>query len=250
MGIGRDGTTRGAAGTRPGLAAVAVLAACLRTAEPPAPPTWPSVGPGEGVRAAIDARIELALDRLGFVDAGCGPADGGCAGLIASVPDGAVGVLAARDATIGELSVPLRALREARFAVEPACLLARAPDGRRRCLGVRIFDASDLRAWLDAAAPPAKLRVVLRPDGLEVVAAQGKVPGPDRFGPTLLTRDGATDVAGLADLSAKLSRRFPGEREVALLPSPSIRMEDVARALGAIGGPDGERFDRLVLVVP
>jgi hypothetical protein len=90
----------------------------------------------------------------------------------------------------------------------------------------------------------------MRSDGIEVVGAGGKVPGPDRFGPSIVPIEGRPDLARLDDVMRRLKEQVPDEHEVGVLASAATPMDDIARAAAAIAGPAGERFDRVFLVIP
>lgn len=150
---------------------------------------------------------------------------------------------------MADLSAPLGALATALGNGGTACLAAADSKGRR-CIPFRPFSADDFGAWLDAERPLAKLRIVMRADGLEVVTDRGKVPGPDRYGPSLPSIGGRPDFDGLDTAAAKLHARFPDETIAGLAPSPSITVKQAARVLALLNGPQGERFERTFLVYP
>ena len=150
---------------------------------------------------------------------------------------------------MADLSAALAALGVALGPKDQACL--ETWDGKqRRCVPFRPFSGDDFGAWLDADLPLGKIRVVMRTDGLEVVTDRGKIPGPDRFGPSLPSPGARPDYAGMEDAAAKLASRFPDETTAGLVPSASIPVSQAARVLSLLSGPGGERFGQTFLVYP
>ena len=150
---------------------------------------------------------------------------------------------------MADLSVALATLGLALEPAQQACL--EAWDGKeRRCIPFRPFSGEEFGAWLDADKPLGKLRVVMRSDGLEVVTDRGKIPGPDRHGPSLPSLGSRPDYAGLEDAASRLKSRFPDETTAGLVPSASIPVAQAARVLALLSGPGGDRFEETFLVYP
>ncbi|RYZ39326.1 MAG: hypothetical protein EOO71_20540 [Myxococcaceae bacterium] len=115
---------------------------------------------------------------------------------------------------------------------------------------VVLRDEAGFRAWLEEVAP-GKLRIIQRADGFELTTSVGKLPGPDRNGPTVPVRGGRQDIATLRRELARLKTRFTTSEDVCLVPSFGTEMVQVARALGGTYvGPEESLFDTLCLVYP
>ncbi|HEY3444946.1 MAG TPA: hypothetical protein VGK67_01230 [Myxococcales bacterium] len=150
---------------------------------------------------------------------------------------------------MADLSAALSAVSEALERGDQACL--EAFDGKeRRCIPFRPFSGDDFGAWLDADKPLGKIRIVMRTDGLEVVTDRGKIPGPDRYGPSLPSPGARPDYPGIEDAAAKLKARFRDEDTAGLVPSASIPVAQAVRVLSSLSGPQGERFEKTFLVYP
>lgn len=152
------------------------------------------------------------------------------------------------DIRMADLSAPFAELQQRRGEA-PVCL-AVAAEGKRRCVLMRPMSGEQFGEWLDADRPRAKLRLVMRSDGIEVVGDRGKVPGPDRYGPSIPPVDGRPDFARLEQILDRLAATFPDENQAVLAPSGGMEMSDVARALALLHGRDGARFPTVFLVYP
>jgi hypothetical protein len=194
--------------------------------------------------------LEVHERKLAIPGAGlCTIEEPGCAKTLEGLQGRPLALDLDRELLMADLSKPLAALGRAIAPEELVCLLV-SDTKVGRCIPFRPFSGEEFGQWLDAEEPVGKIRVVMRADGLEVVAARGKVPGPDRFGPSLSPVNGRPDFEGLDRLMLKLANRFQGEDDAGLVPSPSMKIESVARALAALSGPDGERFSKTFLVYP
>jgi hypothetical protein len=206
---------------------------------------------GRGER--YSARAELGVrDRRLVLPSGrvCGlPADDGCARELEALRGEPLALDLGASVLMAELSGPLALLSQALEPGDQACLLA-ADASSTRCLPFRPMSGEEFGAWLDADRPLGKIRLVMRSDGIEVVADRGKVPGPDRFGPSLPSVGGRPDFAGLEPLTRALATRFPDEEQAAVVPSARMSIAEVAGALAALSGVDAERFPRTFLVYP
>ncbi|WP_439329015.1 hypothetical protein [Corallococcus carmarthensis] len=111
-------------------------------------------------------------------------------------------------------------------------------------------DEQGFRAWLEEVAP-GKLRIIQRADGFELSTSVGKLPGPDRNGPSVPVRGGRQDIATLRRELARLKGRFTTSDDLCLVPSFGTEMVQVARALGGTYvAPEEGLFDTLCLVYP
>jgi hypothetical protein len=172
-----------------------------------------------------------------------------CAAALEKLRGRPIGLELDRGLLVADLSEALTLLPSALEPNDQACLIV--GDARStRCLPFRPMSGEELGSWLDAPKPLGKIRLVMRSDGIEVVADRGKVPGPDRFGPSLPPVLGKPDFEGLEPIMCQMSARFPEEDQAAVVPSARMSVGDVARALAALSGPDGSRFSRLFLVYP
>ncbi len=216
----------------------------------PADPALTRVPEGYGRPYAADLVLrvkERALLLPG--DRACGLTDVGCGQALVALQGRSLALELDPALPMADLTVPFSRLSEALGEEGTVCLTV-SDAKERRCLPFRPFSGEQFGAWLDAEMPPGKLRVVMRSDGFEVVTDRGKVPGSDRFGPSLPPLAGRPDFDGLDRLLGRLARRFPDEDQAVLAPSPSMRAGEVARALGALSGPGGERFPKAFLVYP
>ncbi|RKH33886.1 hypothetical protein D7Y13_04755 [Corallococcus praedator] len=115
---------------------------------------------------------------------------------------------------------------------------------------VVLRDEDGFRAWLQEVAP-GKLRIIQRADGFELTTSVGKLPGPDRNGPTVPVRGGRQDIATLRRELARLKGRFTTSDDLCLVPSFGTEVAQVARALGGTYvAPEEPLFDTLCLVYP
>ncbi|WAS89515.1 MULTISPECIES: hypothetical protein [unclassified Corallococcus] len=111
-------------------------------------------------------------------------------------------------------------------------------------------DEQGFRTWLDEVAP-GKLRIIQRADGFELSTSVGKLPGPDRNGPSVPVRGGRQDIATLRRELARLKTRFTTSDDLCLVPSFGTEVVQVARALGGTYvAPEEGLFDTLCLVYP
>ncbi|RKH73895.1 hypothetical protein [Corallococcus aberystwythensis] len=111
-------------------------------------------------------------------------------------------------------------------------------------------DEQGFRAWLEEVAP-GKLRIIQRADGFELTTSVGKLPGPDRNGPSVPVRGGRQDIAALRRELARLKGRFTTSDDLCLVPSFGTEVVQVARALGGTYvAPEEGLFDTLCLVYP
>jgi hypothetical protein len=179
----------------------------------------------------------------------CRPGEAACAAALQALRGKRLALELDSASRMAELSAPLSTLTSALEDGELVCLAVADSKGRR-CVPFRPFSGEDFGEWLDADKPLGKLRVVMRTDGLEVVTDRGKVPGPDRYGPSLPSLGGKPDYPGLENAARRLADRFPDEDTAGLAPSPSIPVGQVARVLAALSGPEGRRFPRTFLVYP
>jgi hypothetical protein len=111
-------------------------------------------------------------------------------------------------------------------------------------------DEQGFRAWLDEVAP-GKLRIIQRADGFELSTSVGKLPGPDRNGPSVPVRGGRQDLATLRRELARLKTRFTTSDDLCVVPSFGMELAQVARAFsGTYVAPEEGLFDTLCLVYP
>ncbi|RKH50040.1 hypothetical protein D7Y23_14695 [Corallococcus sp. AB050B] len=111
-------------------------------------------------------------------------------------------------------------------------------------------DEQGFRAWLEEVAP-GKLRIIQRADGFELTSSVGKLPGPDRNGPSVPVRGGRQDIATLRRELARLKTRFTTSDDLCIVPSFGTEVVQVARALGGTYvAPEEGLFDTLCLVYP
>nr|WP_227027401.1 hypothetical protein [Corallococcus soli] len=115
---------------------------------------------------------------------------------------------------------------------------------------VVLRDEEGFRAWLEEVAP-GKLRIIQRADGFELTTSVGKLPGPDRNGPTVPVRGGRQDIATLRRELSRLKGRFTTSEDICLVPSFGTELVHVARALGGTYvAPREPLFETLCLVYP
>ncbi|MBI5545740.1 MAG: hypothetical protein HY901_17770 [Deltaproteobacteria bacterium] len=232
------------------LVAATAAAACHK-APPSPPPAWlPRVPDGYGepyeakaVLGVQDRRLRLPTGQV------CGAEAADCAEPLAALQGQALALELDGSSRMADLSAPLAALALALRPGATACLAVADSQGRR-CVPFRPFSGDDFGAWLDADKPLGKLRVIMRSDGMEVVADRGKLPGPDRYGPSLPPVEGKPDFAGLDRAASLLAVRFRDETVAGLAPSPSLPVAQVAHALALLNGPGGGRFETTFLVYP
>ncbi|NBD14210.1 hypothetical protein GTY96_35210 [Corallococcus sp. c25j21] len=111
-------------------------------------------------------------------------------------------------------------------------------------------DEEGFREWL-AEVAPGKLRIIQRADGFELATSVGKLPGPDRNGPSVPVRAGRQDIATLRRELSRLKGRFTTSEDLCLVPSFGTELAQVARALGGTYVAPGDGlFDTLCLVYP
>ncbi|MGZ3447316.1 MAG: hypothetical protein ACXU88_16650 [Myxococcaceae bacterium] len=114
---------------------------------------------------------------------------------------------------------------------------------------VTLRDEREFDAWLDEPKP-GKLRIIQRQDGLELVSAIGKIPGPDPNGPTVPLRGGRLDVGTTREGLQKMQLRFHAP-DACLVPSFGTELRAVATVLSAFwGGPAEPLFETVCLVYP
>ena len=232
--------------------AVAGLACSCRgsTASSP-PPQWlPKVPEGYG-RPYRGGPLLKVRDRRLVLPSGqtCLGQESACAKALSQLRGQDLVLELNEQLNMADLSAAFAALGEALEKGDQVCL--EVFDGKeRRCVPFRPFSGDDFGAWLDAEKPLGKIRIVMRTDGLEVVTDRGKIPGPDRFGPSLPSAGSRPDYAGVEDAAAKLKARFPDEDTAGLVPSASIPVSQAARVLSLLNGPQGERFEKTFLVYP
>jgi hypothetical protein len=227
--------------------------ACPRCSDPEltaAPPHVPRVPDGYGA-AGFSGEILRVRDRKLLLPDGraCTSEAPGCSEALAALRGKALALELEGSLLMADLSEPLAALSLALEPGDQACLLV-GDSASARCLPFRPFSGGEFAAWLDAPEPVGKVRVVMRSDGIEVVADRGKVPGPDRFGPSLPPQRGKPDFEGLEPLMRRMAHHFPTEDEAGVVPSGRMTVEEVARALACLSGKGAERFPKTFLVYP
>lgn len=152
------------------------------------------------------------------------------------------------DAIAAQLRKPLGILADARpdIAFRDVCLRVSA-GGESRCLGAMLRPESSIAGWLGSMESPAKIRLVVRQSGMEVVTIHGKIPGPDRYGPSIPAVGGVHDFGLLAKDMAMLSAKFPDEREVVLLLSPQTPFQTAVLTMDTAQKASGGQFSRFIL---
>ncbi|HLT28980.1 MAG TPA: hypothetical protein VK013_02995 [Myxococcaceae bacterium] len=113
-----------------------------------------------------------------------------------------------------------------------------------------LFDEPAYQHWMDLPEP-GRLRVVMRGDGYELATSVGKLPGPDRNGPSVPLRQGRNDLGRLRLALQALLGRFTTEDMICWVPSFGMELATVARSLAATYEEDGDPlFKRQCLVFP
>lgn len=222
---------------------LSALAGCSKAPPPvPAPPGLATIPAGHGSPYTPRPLLRIR-DRALVLPSGerC-PLSGSCPGLqaLAGQP---LAIELEASLIVAELSQPLGLIAARLGPGETICLRV-AAGGQARCLDVLPRPAAALGAWMDAERPLAKIRLMVRADGMEVVTARGKIPGPDRYGPSIPTKDGRHDAALLSQSLARLAAYFPEERDAALLASPQTAAQTVATALDALGNASENQFSK------
>ena len=206
----------------------------------------------DGYGTSFEGRVRLTVqDRRLKLPSGqtCLPEEPGCAKALADLKGEKLWLELDSTLRLADLSAPLSALAQA-LKDGDTCCLAVADGKGRRCVPFRPFSGDDFGAWLDADKPLGKVRVIMRADGLEVVTDRGKVPGPDRFGPSLPSLGTRPDFDALDTLLSRVKAHFPDETMAGLAPSPSISVAQAAHVLALLSGPGGARFEQTFLVFP
>ena len=206
----------------------------------------------DGYGVDFQGRVRLTVqDRRLKLPSGqtCLPQEPACARPLESLRGEKLWLELDSSLRMADLSAPLAALGQA-LKVGDTCCLAVADSKGRRCVPLRPFSGDEFSAWLDADKPLGKIRVIMRADGLEVVTDRGKVPGPDRFGPSLPSVGTRPDFEALDTVISRIKARFPDEPEAGLAASPSISVAQAARVLALLNGPGGCRFEETFLVYP
>lgn len=222
--------------------------ACARPAPPvPAPPGLAVIAPGQGQPFTPRPLLRVEARALVLPSGERCPVEGDCPALRA-LRGQPLAVDVGAELVVAELTQPLLQLAELAAPGAPICLRV-AANGLSRCLDVRPLPAALLGAWMDAATPLAKVRLMVRADGMEVVTVRGKIPGPDRYGPSVPTRRGAHDFPALAAALARLAAHLPQEDEAALLASPRTPFQTAAQALAALGSASERQFARVLFVL-
>ena len=116
--------------------------------------------------------------------------------------------------------------------------------------GLKLRDEPAFQAWLDEPVA-GKLRVIHRADGFELQTNLGKLPGPDKNGPTVPVRGGKMDLSTLHRGLEKISGRFKGAPDVCFVPSFGTELEKIARAMSVnYVSPESAYFPETCLVYP
>ena len=102
-----------------------------------------------------------------------------------------------------------------------------------------LFDEPAYQHWIDLPEP-GRLRVVMRGDGYELATSVGKLPGPDRNGPSVPLRQGRHDLGRLRLAFEALLDRFSTEDMVCWVPSFGMELQTVARSLAATYDDEGD----------
>ncbi|MDR0965348.1 MAG: hypothetical protein LBM75_02375 [Myxococcales bacterium] len=225
-------------------------AACDRATPVPAPPGLAVIPANQGSPYMPRALLLTIRDRALVLPSGevC-PASGACPALSAlrGEPARPLAIDFEAGLLMAELSQAFDQIAQVLAFNEALCLRVSGA-GMARCLDVHPRSAEALGAWMDAEKPLAKIRLMVRADGMEVVTVRGKIPGPDRYGPSIPTKSGSHDFNLLASSLAKLAAFLPSENEAALLSSPRTTAQTAARALGALGNASEEQFEKLVFI--
>jgi hypothetical protein len=232
-------------------AAMVALAGCQRPADSAPPPSYlPRVAErlgrpydGQRVLRVKDRRLVLASGE------GCLPGEPACAAALKELEGQPLALEIEQELLLADLSVALATLSSALGPRDFPCLLV-ADATQRRCLPFRPLSGEEFGAWLDAEKPFGKIRVVMRSDGMELVTDRGKVPGPDRFGPSIPTEIGRPDFDTLLRTLSRMKSRFPDEEEAVLAASARTTLGHAAQVLAALSGEDASRFGKTYLVYP
>lgn len=113
-----------------------------------------------------------------------------------------------------------------------------------------LFDEAAYQHWIDLPEP-GRLRVIMRGDGYELATSVGKLPGPDRNGPSVPLRQGRHDLGRLRLAFEALLDRFSTEDMICWVPSFGMELQTVARSLAATFEDDGDSMlERQCLVFP
>ncbi len=220
-----------------------VVAGCRRAPLPvPAPPGLAEIAPGRGTPYTPRALLQIRERALVLPSGERCPLSGACPSLMA-LRGQPIAVDLEASLMVAELSVPLSQIALILGREETICLRV-AAQGEARCLDVLPRPAAALGGWMDAEKPLAKIRLMVRADGMEVVTVRGKIPGPDRFGPSVPTKGGRHDWALLAQSLARLAAHLSQEREAALLASPQTSAQTVAAALDALANASEDQFEK------
>lgn len=225
-----------------------VFIACPQSSQTlSAPPGLAEVPPGQG-RPYTPRPLLRVRDRALILPSGesC-PETGACPALQA-LRGQSLAVEFEAGLLVAELARPLRLIAELLEPNETLCLRVSSA-GHARCLDVRPRPAEALGDWMDADKPLAKIRLMVRADGMEIVTVRGKIPGPDRYGPSVPTKGGGHDFDLLVVSLSKLAIHLSEENEAALLASPQTTAQTAARALGALGSASKGRFEKLLFIL-
>ena len=222
---------------------LAALVSCSKAPPPiPAPPGLAEIPAGHGSPYTPRPLLRIRDRALVMPSGEICPESGPCPGLQALVGQ-PLSIEFEASLLVAELSRPLGQVAAILGSGETVCLRVAAA-GQARCLDVLPRPASALGPWMDAERPLAKIRLMVRADGMEIVTARGKIPGPDRYGPSVPTKGGRHDAALLSQSLAKLAAYFPDENHVALLASPQTSAQTVAMALDTLGHASKNQFSK------
>lgn len=225
------------------LAGLIALAGCRPAPPPiPSPPGLAEIPAGHGSPYTPRPLLRIRDRALVLPSGEICPERGPCPGLqaLAGQP---LSIEFEASLIVAELSQPLGRIAAILGPSETICLRVAAA-GQARCLDVLPRPSSALGAWMDAERPLAKIRLMVRADGMEVVTSRGKIPGPDRYGPSIPTKDGRHDAALLSQSLARLAAYFPEENDAALLASPQTSAQTVAMVLDALGNASQNQFSK------
>jgi len=228
------------------LAVVVLLssAGACKPKEGTAPESWPVIAGGMAAPALASPILELSRLGLRGVDGGPDPAG------VALLGAEQLTVTGSATSLLNDLAPALHRIRHVRGSDRSLCVAARDQHRQPRCVRIRLLIEDDFHAWLDGTESRSKIRVVMRSDGMEVAGARGKVPGPDRFGPSILPVNGQPDFSRLDAVSAQLKRQLPEETEAGILASAATPFDLVVKAAACLNGPDAKRFPSTFIVVP
>ncbi len=230
-------------------ACILCLTAAACTPPVPAPPDLAVLAKDSGEPFSADMTpLKIQGDQL-LQPSGVPCPEAGPCPVMGTLPSP---VPLALDIPAGELTAqlrkPLTLLADARpdIAFRDVCLRVSA-GGVSRCLGTMLRPEKSIADWLNSMESPAKLRLVVRQSGMEVVTIHGKIPGPDRFGPSIPAIGGVHDFGLLAKDMAMLSAKFPDEREVVLLLSAQTTFQTAALAMDTAHKASGGQLSRFIL---